>query len=36
VYLVPPTIYNILGEEDSCYITQTVYLVPTMIYRFLE
>jgi hypothetical protein len=24
-------IYNILGEEDSCDITQRVYLVPPMI-----
>jgi hypothetical protein len=29
VYLVPPIIYNMLGEHAICYITQTVYLVRT-------
>ena len=28
-------IYNILGEQDSGYITQIVYLVPPMIYNIL-
>jgi hypothetical protein len=28
-------IYNILAEQDSCYITQAVYLVPPMIYYIL-
>jgi hypothetical protein len=29
-------IYNILGEDDSCDITQRVYLVPPMIYNILR
>jgi hypothetical protein len=28
-------IYNILGEQDSCDITQSVYLVPPTIYNIL-
>jgi hypothetical protein len=26
-------IYNILGEQYNCYITQKVYLVPPIIYN---